>query len=147
MMNKETFWNIIEGSIQEKDSIDKNEQGDYLLDILKQYSIDDIVGFHKLVVEYREQINTPFMRDIAYMMKFGDNDHAYEGFLNWVIALGEAHYQRAKESPSYLLTLDDPKLFVVSQAYFPDLSLTAVASYLEKTDNDISDWEDELNKR
>lgn len=143
-MNTQTFWNIIEQSIREKGSVDKNEQGDSLHEILQKYSVQDIISFHNHVIEHREQINTDFMRDIAFMMKFGDNDHAFEGFLNWVIALGKAHYHKAQNSPPHLLTLKDVNLFVVNQAYFPDLSLAGVASYLEKTDNDISDWEKEL---
>lgn len=146
MINEETFWDIIERSIQEKESIDKNQQGDSLLDILKEHPVQDIVSFHKRVIKLRERINSDFMREIAFMLKFGNNNHAYEGFLNWVIALGKAHYQRAQKSPAYLLTLDDPNLFIVGQAYFPDLSLTGVGSYIEKTDKAITDWQDELHK-
>ncbi len=80
------------------------------------------------------------MRDIAFMMKFGDNDHAYQGFKNWVISLGEEHYLKAKKSPAYLLTLSDENLFVVGQAYFQDLNFVASGAFFEKTDLDFDDW-------
>jgi hypothetical protein len=140
MMDENRFWEIIEQSRREKNSIDVNEQGDSLLSILQSLPEKSIVQFHARMLVLREQLKTPFMRDIAFMMKYGDNDTAFEGFVNWVIVLEKAHYYKALNSPPYLLTIEDPKLFVVNRPYFPDLSLVAPTAYLEKHDGDMTDW-------
>lgn len=140
MITEKQFWDLIERSINEKNSIDKNEQGDCLMNILAAQPVDKIAGFHNRMLLLREDLKSPMMRDIAFMMKYGDNEQAYEGFRNWVIALGETYYGKAKNSPAHLLTLDDPKLFVVGSAYFQDLNFVAQAAYFEKTDKDFGDW-------
>lgn len=140
MITEKQFWDLIERSINKKNSIDKNEQGDCLMDILANQPVDKIAGFHNRMVFLREELRSPMMWDIAFMMKYGDNEHAYEGFRNWVIALGEVHYRKAKNSPAHLLTLKDPNLFVVGRAYFQDLNFVAQAAFFEKTDKDFGDW-------
>ena len=145
MISKKQFWRLIERSIQEKNSFDKNEQGDCLMDILKNESIENIAGFHNRMIQLREEINLPMMKDIAFMMKYGDNEHAFEGFKNWVISLGEKHYNKAKLSPAHLLTLKDENLFVVGRAYFQDLNFVASGAFFEKTDLDFLEWEMALN--
>ncbi|HNP66262.1 MAG TPA: DUF4240 domain-containing protein [Aequorivita sp.] len=140
MISEKQFWDLIDRSINEKNSIDKNEQGDCLMNILAKQPIDKIAGFHNRMVLLREALRSPMMGDIAFMMKYGDNEHAYEGFRNWVISLGEGHYGKAKDSPAHLLTLVDPKLFVVGRAYFQDLNFVAQAAFFEKTGKDFGDW-------
>lgn len=139
-MNEERFWNVIEQSRREKNSIDMNGQGDSLFFVLQTLPVKHIAEFHARMLVLREQLKSPFMREIAYMMKYGDNDTAFEGFVNWVVALGKAHYYKALNSPPYLLTIDDPKLFVVNRPYFPDLSSVAQEAYLQVTNGDLFDW-------
>lgn len=145
-MEEQRFWDIIEQASQDKVSIDNNELGDSLYDILKDLEVEDIVGFHLTILQLREQLKTPFMREIAYMMNYGDNDVAFEGFVNWVIVLGKARYLKAQHSPPYLLTLTDSKLFVVGRPYFPDLNYLCASTYFEKTDLDIEDWNNLISK-
>ena len=140
MITEKEFWKYIAQSIEQKPSEDKNEQGDCLMEILTNLSVEQIAGFHNRMLQLREELNSPLMRDIAFMMKFGDNNHAYEGFKNWVISLGEEHYHKAKKSPAYLLTLKDENLFVVCQAYFQDLNFVASGAFFEKTDLEFDDW-------
>ena len=140
MISEKQFWELIQQSIEQKNSIDKNEQGDCLMEILNNLSVEEIAGFHNRMLHLRGELNSNMMRDIAFMMKFGDNDHAYQGFKNWVISLGEGHYLKAKNSPAYLLTLNDENLFVVCQAYFQDLNFVASGAFFEKTDLEFDDW-------
>lgn len=144
MITEKEFWKYIDQSIEQKPSEDKNEQGDCLMEILTNLSIEQIAGFHNRMLHLREELNSHMMRDIAYMMNYGDNDHAYQGFKNWVISLGEEHYNKAKNSPAYLLTLKDENMFVVCQAYFPDLNFVASGAFFEKTDLDFDDWHQAL---
>jgi len=146
MISEKQFWKLIHQSIEQKQSIDKNEQGDCLMEILTSLSVEEIAGFHNRMIQLREDLNSPMMRDIAFMMKFGDNDHAYQGFKNWVISLGEEHYLKAKNSPAHLLTLSDENLFVVGQAYFQDLNFVASGAFFEKTDLDFDDWHNAIQK-
>lgn len=146
MMTKDTFWKLIEQSIKEKNSVDKNDQGDCLLDILFQRPINDMVGFHKRVIALRQELDSVAFRAIATKMRYNQNKTAYEGFRNWVIALGEKHYEKIKNSPEYILTLDDPNLYVVGRAYFPDLNFVASGTYYTLTDKDILDWDKLLNE-
>jgi hypothetical protein len=145
MISEKQFWKIIQQSIEQKPSEDKNEQGDCLMEILTNLSVEQIAGFQNRMLQLREELNSPLMRDIASMMKFGDNNHAFEGFKNWVISLGEEHYNKAKNSPAYLLTLSDENLFVVGQAYFQDLSFVASGAFFDKTDLEFDDWYKALN--
>ncbi len=140
MILEKQFWKLIHQSIEQKQSTDKNEQGDCLMEILTSLSVEEIAGFHNRMIQLREDLNSPMMRDIAFMMKFGDNNHACQGFKNWVISLGEEHYLKAKNSPAHLLTLSDVNLFVVGQAYFQDLNFVASGAFFEKTDLDFDDW-------
>jgi len=140
MITEKEFWKYIAQSIEQKESLDKNLQGDCLMEILANLSVEKIAEFHNRMLHLREELNSPMMRDIAFMMKFGDNDHAFQGFKNWVISLGEEHYQKAKNSPAYLLTLSDENLFVVGQAYFQDLNFVASGAFFDKTDLEFDDW-------
>lgn len=140
MISEKQFWELIQESIEQKNSIDKNEQGDCLMEILTNLPVEQIAGFHNRMLHLRDELNSNMMRDIAFMMKFGDNDHAYQGFKNWVISLGEEHYLKAINSPAYLLTLGDENLFVVGQAYFQDLNFVASGAFFDKTDLDFDDW-------
>ena len=142
MMQKDTFWKLIEQSIKEKNSIDKNDQGDCLMDILTKYPIKDMVGFHHKLITLRDELDSEAMREIATKMRYKGNETAYQGYRNWVISLGQKHYEKAKKSPKYLLTLDDPNLYVVGRAYFPDLNFVASGAYYTLTDKEISDWEE-----
>ena len=139
MMKEKEFWKYINLSLEQKPSEDKNEQGDRLMEILTDLPIEQIAGFHNRMLQLRDELHSNMMRDIAFMMNFGDNDHAYKGFKNWIISLGEEHYNKAKKSPAYLLTLNDENLFIVGQAYFQDLNFVASGAFFEKTDLDFED--------
>lgn len=145
-MSENTFWTIIKQASVSKQSRDMNALGDRLMELLEERSVDDMAGFHNRMLLLKDSLKSPMMRDIAFMMGYGDNDTAYGYFLNWVIALGKEHYQKALNSPAYLLTLDDPKLFVVGQSGFEDLDYVAKAAFFEKTDLDFADWYIALRK-
>lgn len=140
MISEKQFWELIQQSIEQKPSEDKNEQGDCLMEILTDLPVEQIAGFHNRMLQLREKLNSPLIRDIAFMMKFGDNNHAFQGFKNWVISLGEDHYKKAKNSPDHLLTLSDENLFVVGQAYFQDLNFVASGAFFDKTELEFDDW-------
>ncbi len=146
MIYKKLFWNLIEESITMKNSTDKNDQGDTLMYLLTKFPIDQIVGFHNRAKSLREEIESPMMKDIAFMMKYGDNEHAYRGFKNWVISLGEEHFQKAKNSPAHLLTLKDPSLFVVCRAYFEDLDFVSSGAYYTISKEKDADWNTVLKR-
>jgi len=142
MITEDKFWNLIERSINEKNSIDKSEQGDCLLYILAKLSVEEIVGFHKRMMVLRKELDSSILKDIAYTQGY-ENDHAYEGFRNWIISLGKDYYLKAKESPMFLLTIKDETLFVAHRSYFPDLNFVASGAFYEKEGLD-ADWEDQL---
>lgn len=146
MMNEDTFWTIIAQASASKESNDMNALGDRLMELLQERSVDDMAGFHNRMLSFKESLKSPMMRDIAFMMGYGDNDTAYGYFLNWVIALGKEHYQKTLNSPAHLLTLDDQKLFVAGQSGLEDLDLVAQAAFFEKTDLDFADWHIALKK-
>jgi hypothetical protein len=146
MMNEDTFWTIIAQASASKESSDMNALGDRLMELLQEGSVDAIAGFHTRMLLLKESLKFPMMRDIAFMMGYGDNDTAYGYFLSWVIALGKEHYQKALNSPAHLLTLEDPELFVAGRSGFEDLDLVAQAAFFEKTDLDFADWHIALKK-
>jgi hypothetical protein len=139
-MQTKQFWELIEASNQQKNTIDKNDQGDALLEILTKFDKDKILGFHLKLAELKKELNTPFFNDIAFMMKYGDNRIALSGFKNWVIALGEEHYEKTKKSPPHLLTLDDSKLFVAGRAYLNELDCIPKVAYEDIAKEDDLDW-------
>lgn len=146
MMNEDTFWTIIKQATASKESRDMNALGDRLVELLKELSVENMARFHNRMLLLKESLKSPMMQDIAFMMGYGDNDTAYGYFLNWVIALGKEHYQKALHSPAYLLTLNNPELFVVGQSGFEDLDYVAQATFFEKTDLDFADWHIALRK-
>jgi hypothetical protein len=145
-MKSTQFWEIIETSIHQKNTIDKSEQGDAILAVLSKLYPQEILGFHHKLESLKQDLNTAEFNDIAFMMKYGDNRTALSGFKNWVIALGKEHYQKAKKSPSHLLTLDDPKLFVAGRAYLNDLDLLASVAYDDVSKEDDLSWYAVLQK-
>ena len=50
-MKTAEFWNLINTSIEQKNSIDKNEQGDALLEILMKLNAQKMLGFHNTLTE------------------------------------------------------------------------------------------------
>ena len=140
-MEANIFWKLIDRSIREKDSVDKNGQGDRLMEILGEYPTNDLVGFHKRAQQLSNELDTPMMGDIAFMMGHKDNPTAYQGFRNWIISLGKEHYEKARVSPAHLLSVDGPNLLVARRPYFPDLDFVASGAYYERADGDIPDWE------
>lgn len=139
MMDEERFWEILDLAWATKESEDMNELGDRLMEILIELEVQEIAGFHKRMLQLRESIRSPRMRDVASKMGYGDNGTAHQYFLNWVVALGKEHFIKAKESPNYLLKLNDPKLFVIGQAGFEDLDHVAQAAFFEKADSAVED--------
>ena len=139
-MKTAEFWNLINTSIEQKNSIDKNEQGDALLEILMKLNAQKILGFHNTLTELKKGLDKPEFNDIAFMMKYGDNNTALSGFKNWVVALGEEHYRKAKQSPAHLLTLDDPNLFVSGRAYLNDLDLVTSIAYDQISKEEDPEW-------
>tara|TARA_R110002051_G_scaffold181774_1_gene251341 strand:+ start:106655 stop:107158 length:504 start_codon:yes stop_codon:yes gene_type:complete len=139
-MKTAQFWEIIEASIQQKNSIDKNEQGDALLAILSKLNHTQILGFHTKLEELKKSLNSPEFNNVAFMMKYGDNRMASSGFKNWVVALGREHYEKATSSPTHLLTLEDSKLFAGGRAYLNDLDLVASVAYDEVSKEGDPEW-------
>ena len=121
-MDDETFWNLIEQSNQEKTSIDKSNQGESLENLILNLSKFDKLGFFIMYKILYEELKIMGLEEIAVKMMPSDKDEVLEGFVNWVIVLGKAHYHKAKNTPQYLLTLDDPKLLINNKPYFPEFS-------------------------
>ena len=139
-MKTSEFWNLINTSIEQKNSLDKNEQGDALLEILVKSNVQQILDFHNTLTALKKDLETPEFNDIAFMMKYGDNKTALSGFKNWVVALGEEHYRKAKQSPAHLLTLDDHNLFVAGRPYLNEIDLVASVAYDQVSKEQDPEW-------
>lgn len=143
-MDKNTFWNIIEQSKKNKDSIDMNLQSDAIMDVLHTYEKEDLFEFQILLNQYQDDLNTAHLEAVASTIldiSF-PTEHVKEGFINWVICCGEETYNKAIKEPTTLFQIKDENLKVSGRAYLPELSQVPSAVFYD-IDED-ADWDVEF---
>lgn len=145
-MDKNTFWNIIEQSKKNKDSIDMNLQSDSIMDVLHTYEKEDLFEFQLLLNQYQHELNTAHLEAVASTILDVSlpSEHVKEGFINWVICCGEETYNKAKEDPTSLFQIRDENLKVSGRAYLPELNHVPSAVFYN-IDED-ADWGVEFSR-
>lgn len=145
-MDKNTFWNIVKQSKQNKDSIDMNLQSDAIMDVLHTYEKKDLFEFQLLLNQYQHELNTPHLEAVASTILDVSlpSQHVKEGFINWIICCGEETYNKANEDPTSLFQIRDENLKVSGRAYLPELNQVASAVFYDIDEE--TDWSVEFSR-
>lgn len=125
IMERKTFWEIIEKSLLVASEQQENE----IQKLLLAFSLDDIVQFEIILRELINELDDYKVMGILKIMDGYVSDDSYIYFRCWLIGSGKKIFDIALESP------DDIAAFV-DQSTFPDFeSLLYVAdeAYLQKS--------------
>jgi hypothetical protein len=96
-MDKDTFWNLINKS--RRSSTDCDEQSEKLIDLLQNYSPEDIIDFHRLLKECLFESYRWDLWAVAYIINGGCSDDGFEYFRGWLIAQGREYFENGLKSP------------------------------------------------
>ncbi len=144
-MNTKEFWKLIEQSITQNEITDPCDQSEKLIAILSKKEIQNIMGFQTKMEELQQDIFSSELKEVATHLGYGDSSYVFKGFVNWLIVLGENHYNKIRETPNYLLTLEREGYFVQNSPYFQDLNFVASGAFYEKFGLE-ADWDSALWK-
>ncbi|WP_067141248.1 DUF4240 domain-containing protein [Oceanivirga salmonicida] len=136
LLNEDTFWNIIELSLENTENID--EQKEFLISELGKMSIQETLGFKLRLNDLTNNIHTSQMWCAAYLMNGGCSDDGFDYFKNWVVSKGKDTYYRAKENPDSLSECFNQEN--EGEFEFESLDYVAVEVFEKKTGKSIYDY-------
>ena len=96
-MTETFFWKLIEQSKQ--GSLGCEDQAERLVRILGEQAPEEILGFDRLMVQFRHQAYRWDLWGVAYIVCGGCSDDGFEYFRGWLIAQGKDIYGEAMRSP------------------------------------------------
>lgn len=103
-MNNATFWNIIQGSLEEAEG-DLDEQMEFLGESLEELDAAEIVDFDRIFLEHWVKAFTWDLWAAAYILGKGCSDDEFVDFLGWLICRGQKVYDMAVKNPDSLAPL------------------------------------------
>ena len=106
-MNKETFWKLINSSLQKKNL---ERQANYLTKELSKLSKKDLASFENIYNRLDNACYTWNLWAAAYTIHLGCSDDSFTDFRAWLITRGEIIYTKALASPDSLSALSIKKL-------------------------------------
>ncbi|MGG3564418.1 DUF4240 domain-containing protein [Neobacillus rhizosphaerae] len=135
-MEKKAFWRLIEESKQFED------QAGWLLDVLTHKEVGEIVEFE---FHFQGIMNESYQSRLwaaAYILMGGCSDDAFDYFRGWLIAQGEAVYQKVTENPEYLAEyISEENLDEEGYPQNEDLLSVGLDAYTLKQTGDV-EWDD-----
>lgn len=132
-MDKNEFWELIQGSFREADwATDK--QMEILIDKLSNYSQEEILKFASIYQVYSNESYKNKLWAAAYVMNGGCSDDCFDYFRAWLISRGEEPYLNALKDPDSIADLDiAPDCEYFENEYMLSVPLRA---FIKKTGND-----------
>ncbi len=141
-MEQSQFWNLIDQSRAAAEG-DCELHFDRLSLLLAELAPDEILSFHRQLLDRLRQAYTWNFWAAAYVINGGASDDGFEYFRAWLIGRGEATYTAALVDPDTLATLEidtemgaecEPLLYAPGDAY---RSVTGMVSpiYADLDDN------------
>ncbi|WP_065409045.1 DUF4240 domain-containing protein [Pseudobacillus wudalianchiensis] len=95
-MNRKEFWNLIDGSKEYED------QAEWLLDVLAQKSINEILDFEFHFQGFMNESYQSQLWAAAYILMGGCSDDTFDYFRGWLIGQGEEVYNKVMQNHEYL---------------------------------------------
>lgn len=140
MMNKNTFFQTIEKTLEQTPFDDIINYDEKLIKEIKKKTNSEIAQFHLCMLELRRELDTFEINKVARSLDLAPSREIFNRFCNGIIASGKDFYDRAKEGKGFLETKlqNNPK--EIRQLYYEGLSLVSSAAYYDKKGLD-SDWD------
>lgn len=134
-MPDEQFWLLIETTL--RGQVDPDSQIDALYECLDRLEPQDIEAFERAFQQQMRRSNTWDLRGAAIVIHGGESDDSFEYFQRWLIAQGQATFERALARPDDLATLipDDAG----EPCEFEDFGYVAMDIWTKKTGLDPVD--------
>ncbi len=102
MLDENIFWNIIDLSLKNTNSIDDQEV--FLIKEIQKLTPEEIIGFRLRTDKLLYDTYNSEMWCAGYLMKGCCSDYGFEYFRNWLISRGKDVYLNAKENPDTLIS-------------------------------------------
>ncbi len=102
MLDENIFWNIIDLSLKNTNSIDDQEV--FLIKEIQKLTPEEIIGFRLRTDKLLYDTYNSEMWCAGYLMNGGCSDDGFEYFRNWLISRGKDVYLNAKENPDTLIS-------------------------------------------
>jgi hypothetical protein len=130
------FWRLIETAKDESEG-DSERQVELLAEKLSELTVEEIVAFDEILEDLLDHLLRDDLWDVASMIHDGFcSDDGFEYFRCWIIAQGEAMYDRSRNDPEDLIGLVEPVAWCESILYI------AKDAYQMKTGHDTDEvWE------
>lgn len=121
-MDDDVFWELIEES--RPGVSNSTEHATQLTEKLEAFQLRQIVNFHKILQEKITQLYSHDLWAVAYIVRNGCSDDAFEYFRAWVILQGKTAHESTLGDPEgiapYIADNDpqcEPLLYVADEAY------------------------------
>ena len=118
-MDKKTFWSWIEQAGTQQDN--GNDPLQWLTESLAKESSDDILDFSIIFETLMAESYTSSLWGAAYVIMGGCSDDSFDYFRGWLIAQGQAVYEKAVKDPETLADAESIPLFYEEKGYHPEL--------------------------
>ena len=124
-MDKAQFWRLIEDA-KEKSGGECEAQVELIEAALAKLPPDEMVAFNRITDELRDEAYKWDLWGAAYLINGGASDDGFEYFRCWLIAQGQAIFEKAVQDPDSLADVITPDfadaeceslLYVADRAY------------------------------
>jgi hypothetical protein len=105
-MNEEIFWMLIEQTHQASGANYQNHRTN-LIDALSQFTGEDIQEFDRILFRMMSRAYRADLWNAVSLIACWCSDDSFEDFCNWLIAQGQAIYERVLADPETLVDLVD----------------------------------------
>lgn len=139
MLDEESYWAIIEKSIQE--TTNQEDQEVFLISEIEKLSPKEMVGFRLRTDKLLFDSYTSDLWCANYIISNGVADDGFDYFRCWLISKGKEAYYKAKENPDYLVNIVGNEPQVYDFEGFWHVSLSAFKNRTDKEAYAYIDYE------
>ena len=100
-MDAESFWKVIQQAKRASHG-EIAQQVEFLTQKLEQLSVDDIIAFERLFIQFMDESYHADLWGAAYLINGGCSDDGFDYFRGWLIAQGEKAFAAAIQNPQTL---------------------------------------------
>ena len=140
MINKTTFFNIIDKTLKQTPFQNIINYDEVLIKELRKKTDSEIAQFHLCMLKLRRELDTFEINKVARKLDLAPNREIFNRFCNGIIASGEDFYNQAKEGNVFFETKLQNNPEEIKQLYYEGLSLVSSAAYYDKKGLD-ADWD------
>lgn len=143
MLDIDLYWQIIENSLQDADTLEQQE--DNLIEELSHLTAEDIIGFRLRTEFFMFQSYSNELWCAASIMNDGCDDDGFQNFRLWLISQGKQIFTDAMVDPDNLSTYFEEGFNEDDLYEFEIFGVVANKAFLKLFEKDIHDYIDYEN--